>query len=402
MNINRNKQLLQALAAAFKQKQDDIAYVNYLDTGTSTITNLENLHRGLATINSYINKNDAVKPLSGMALYSCYNDPSFGLLGMSLAPAILRCGNTNPIVVGFPSILQNYAKLFESIVKSTGLFPNIKFTLGTKDFFSTSVDAPEIELAVVFGEQWIYKYAEEWSKLKRSMIFYGPGNNASIILKDADIRTAVKKTLDAAFILSGQAAVCVNRCYVDNRIPEREIKQIFTEELDKISFGTDKENYVTPLKIKMLADMADSRVKQSIETGAETLQYGISASDSGILIKPSIVFEKTPQTKLMREYHFAPVLPVSFIDFNDIATQINNTDYGLYASVWGNMHDIEVLKKEILKQHIMVLENKSILDLITPEYGYTGFWGGYKKSGFYFNKNTNWQPREGNVDIMIF
>jgi acyl-CoA reductase-like NAD-dependent aldehyde dehydrogenase len=402
MSIDDNKQLLKILAGAFEQRKNDIAEVNYLDTGTSVVTNLENLYRGLATITSYISTVDTVKPSGGMALYSCYNDPSFGLLGMNLAPAILKCGNTNPIVVGFPSILKNYAKLFEEIVKSTGLFSNISFTTGTKDFFGAAINISEIDTAVVFGEQWIYKYAQEWSKLKRAMIFYGPGNNASIILKDADIKTAVKKTLEASFILSGQAAVCINRCYIDNRIPKKEIKQLFTDELAKISFGFDKKSYVTPLKIKMLADLTDRRVKKSINSGAETFQYKIEEKDNKVLVSPSIVWEKTPETELLKEYHFAPVLPVCFVDIDKIAEKTNNTNYGLYASVWGNITGVAKLEKQISNQHIMVLNNQSILDVITPRKGYTGFWGGYKNSGFYFNKNTGWQYREGKIDVLNF
>jgi acyl-CoA reductase-like NAD-dependent aldehyde dehydrogenase len=395
-----NNQLLIKLANIFENHSNEVAKNNTLDTATSYHTNLENLQRGISTLRKYASIQYNGKVPNGVALYSCYNDPSYALLGMTLAQTILTVGNKKEILIGFPSILKNYSAVFKDLLSSDKLFSNIRFTTGIKDFFSSALNS-DIDTAIVFGDESMEPYFNKWQEKKRSLIYFGPGNNASIILKSAtNIRYAVHKTLETAFILSGQAAVCINRCYIDNSFSKNEIEPIFLQELQKFSFGFNSfENYVTPIKIKFLTDIVQKRISTSIQNGATTTNYSVKTDNDKVLISPTLVWEKNINSSLMNEFHFAPVLPISFINKEDIAKQVNSTSYGIYSTVWSNDKDFKLLRNDLYKKNIMVPHNKSILEIISPKSGYRGLWGGYDKSGYYFSKNTNWEKRYGRIDL---
>jgi acyl-CoA reductase-like NAD-dependent aldehyde dehydrogenase len=238
---------------------------------------------------------------------------------------------------------------------------------------------------------------------KKRMVFYGPGNNASVILSGADYKTAIKKTLDAAFILNGQAAVCVNRCIIDNRIDKDEIRQLFEEALSEIKFGTDAlnaENYVTPIKINQLVELTDSMVNEGLCSETSLINYKLQKYGDAVLMHPALVWNCACDSKLFKNYHFSPVLPICFSDVDSISHIVNGTDFGIYTNYWGNANDVALLKAKTESKHILTLENESILDVISPEKGYDGPWGGYKNSGFILNENTSWEPVQGGFQLI--
>lgn len=395
-----NKEILINLANVLEHNLLDIARANTYDVLTCFDTNADNVKRAISSIRQFAKKDIFYKNKQhGVAIYSCYGDPSFGLFGMSLAPALLSIDASMPILIGFPEILKNYGRLIEKIITNSKLLPNVRFVFGAKKFMEQTLSDKQIKHCLVFGEQWVNKYIDSF-RYKKSLTYYGPGNNAAIILPDADIDTAVDKILKSAFILSGQAAVCINRCIVDSRLNKKDVLSVFNKKLKQITYGFDtKTNYVTPLAIEPLVIQANERIKSIKQTQGSVINYSVTQKNNSWLISPSLVHLQQSNLPIWKKYHFAPILPIIFKDFDDIANETNLTDYGIYTALWGNKNDINSLKLELYKGHILVLENKSILDIITTDNGYTGAWGGYKKSGFCMSKLTNWEVKEGAFDF---
>lgn len=395
------QQLLIDLAHLLETHLEQIAVANTADVFTCLQTNKENVQRAIATLKEYAKKpieNTTNEP-QGFSVYSCYGDPSFGIFGMSLAPALLANGAKVPILIGFPEILYNYGKLIEEIIRQSKLFDDIRFVFGAREFMQLTLSHPKIKHCLVFGDTWVYKYIEEF-KHKKSLTYYGPGNNVAVLLPSADLPNAVEKILSSAFILSGQAAVCINRCIIDSRLDKNQVQEIFKEKLEKITYGFDTHNYVTPLIIEPLAQQVKSRVAEIDETQVQKTNYRLIEKDKYYLFSPSLLCLEKTDTSIWKNYHFAPILPMVFKSFDEIINEINRTDYRIYASFWGeDEKEIATLQKETLKTHIFALKNQSILDIISIEKGYTGTWGGYKKSGFCLSKQTQWEAKGGAFDF---
>lgn len=395
------QKLLIDLAHLLETHLEPIAKANTADVSTCLQTNKDNLQRAIATLKEYAKRpiKNEKNETQGFSIYSCYGDPSFGLFGMSLAPALLANGGKVPILVGFPEILGNYAKLIEKIITQSQLFEDIKFVFGAKKFMHLTLSNPKIKHCLVFGDTWVSKYVEDF-RYKKSLTYYGPGNNVAVLLPSNNLPNAIEKILLSAFILSGQAAVCINRCIIDNRLNKEEVKKIFNEKLKKIKYGLDTNNYVTPIVIEHLAKQVKNRIDEIDETKVQKINYNLLEKDKHYLFTPSLLWLEETNTAIWQNYHFAPILPIVFKNFSEIIDEINHTEYRIYASFWGeNEKEITTLQKETLKTHIFALKNQSILDIISIENGYTGTWGGYKKSGFCLSKQTNWEVREGSFDF---
>ncbi len=390
----RNAELLIKLADLLIDNIDDIAQANTDDVQTSFKTNRDNVLRAVASLRAFSKKYpDSNNNLQGVSIYSCYGDPSFGIFGMALAPAIMATGQNVNLLIGLPEILNKYGRLIEKLLVDSKLLPNISFVFGAKEFMNQSLSDDSIKHTLIFGDRWVNKYVDSF-KGKKSLTFYGAGNNTAVILPNANFDDAVDKILQSAFILSGQAAVCINRCIIDERVDKQMIENLFKQKLKNITCGFDtKRNYVTPIIIPPLVKMATERLTKFDD--AKLTNYSVTKQGNAYLISPTLAWLDDTNEAIWKEYHFAPILPIVFKDFNSIANEVNDTEYGIYTSVWGANNEMELLNKQIAQEHIFVLNNQSVLDIITTDSGYTEGWGGYKNSGFCLSKQTDWQVKHG-------
>lgn len=397
---NKNKHTLLALADLLHENRQELARLNSVDVLTSLQTNLDNVDRAVSTLKAYAEYSFDKMVNGGTAIYSCYGDPSFGIFGLVLAPVILAGGAQHKIIIGLPGILKSYGGFLENIFRNSAILPQLEFVYGVKEFSNQLTNSQDIKNTIIFGDAWVKGFVEPLRKQKKSLTFYGPGNNAAIILPGADIEKAVEQILESAFILSGQAAVCINRCIIDSRIDVKTIQAVFNKKLKLIKTGFSVDNYVTPIAIKPLVDMVKQRVNDLQNNDLQIDGFKIDVKDEKGLVNPSLVWLENEETALWSEYHFAPVLPIVFCNYNKIGSLTNNTKYGIYVAIYGRDHEIDPLLATVEKEHILVLSNKSILDEMSINGGYTGKWGGFKNSGFHMGESTNWQLKEGAFSLL--
>jgi hypothetical protein len=402
MYKNRNADILIELSNLLAKHKNKIAFFNSKDVLTSEQTNLDNVERAIVTLKGYANIEIAkeVDLTGAVAIYSCYGDPSFSIFGLTVAPAITLGGKDAELLIGLPSMLKNYGEFLQNMFKESKILPNLKFIFGTKTFFQECMLEERIKHAVVFGDKWVFGYADKF-KHKISLTYYGPGNNTSVILSEEKLEEAVERTLETAFILSGQVAVTINRCIIDSSLDKQKVKFVFEKKLKNITSGKGTENYVTPIIIPPLIGQLSDRIKSIDKNQIDLTNFSVKEEVGGFLVNPSLAWLENTDNELWKEYHFVPVLPIAFVDRKKIAKEVNDTDYGIYTSIWlGENENIEEIENEIKKEHIMLLRNKSILDVLSLEDGYTGGWGGFKNSGFYMGKLSDWKIEEGAFSLL--
>jgi acyl-CoA reductase-like NAD-dependent aldehyde dehydrogenase len=392
--------LLITLAGLLAKYREEIARVNTECVATAFSTNLDNVDRAINTLKKYAA--ESLKPIentvTGISVYSCYGDPSFGVFGMMLGPVLLATETDAPIIIGFPSILKKYAHKIKELLATNNSFKNIKVVVGSNQFMQETLTRSEIEISVVFGDQWINQYIKRFAELKKSLLFYGPANNAAVILPGTDMELVAEKIFESAFILNGQAAICINRVLIDDRLNRKEVMRVFQNKLKEIPVGGnpfDTNNYVTPMSINHLVTEATQKLDEAQKNRCLVDGFSNNETPYGTLISPTLVWDCPETLPLWNEYHFFPILPLSFIPFARMAESVNQPEYGLYASIWGNRMELKQLTDTIASNHIMVLKEKSILDIFSIDEGYTGIWGGYRQSGFFMGPQTNWQPKGG-------
>jgi|TARA_R110000782_G_scaffold90795_1_gene173952 acyl-CoA reductase-like NAD-dependent aldehyde dehydrogenase len=185
--------------------------------------------------------------------------------------------------------------------------------------------------------------------LKRLTLELG-GNDAAIILDDADIDTLIEPLFNYAFMNCGQVCLAVKRIYVPDSLYDRLVEGLATiAAAVKVGNGMEEGVQIGPLQNAMQFEkvkefLADARKHGDVVVGGEVLD------GSGFFITPAIVRDLTDGHRLVDEEQFGPVLPVvCYSDLDQVIDAINAGPNGLAGSVWST--DVERAKQVAYRIH---------------------------------------------------
>jgi len=172
--------------------------------------------------------------------------------------------------------------------------------------------------------------------LKRLTLELG-GNDAAIVLDDADPKDVAQKIYAAAMANAGQVCIAIKRLYVHDSIHDavcEELGRLARETVvgDGLEPGTQMgpiQNQAQFEKVKGFLE--DARQNAKIVAGGGVLER------EGYFVQPTIVCDIRDDARLVREEQFGPVLPVlRYFDIDDAIARANDTDFGLGGSVWSS------------------------------------------------------------------
>ena len=171
--------------------------------------------------------------------------------------------------------------------------------------------------------------------LKRITLELG-GNDAAIVLEDADVKTTAAGVFGAAFNNAGQVCLAVKRAYVHENIYDKVCDELaLLAKSAVVDDGIKQGTTVGPLQNKMQYEkvkifLEDAKKNGNVIAGGEALDR------AGYFIAPTIVRDIKEGSRIVDEEQFGPVLPViKYADTADAVRRANATTYGLGGSVWG-------------------------------------------------------------------
>lgn len=165
------------------------------------------------------------------------------------------------------------------------------------------------------------------------------GNDAGIVLPDADPKTIAEGLFWGAFINTGQTCAALKRLYVHT-----DIYDAVCEELTAVAaampmgVGLDENNVLGPLQNKQQYDIVARLVEAARESGAKILLGGNpDAGRPGHFYPATLVADIDNTNPLVAEEQFGPALPiVRYSTVDEAVTMANALDVGLGASVWSS------------------------------------------------------------------
>ncbi|MBB6450949.1 aldehyde dehydrogenase (NAD+) [Geomicrobium halophilum] len=159
------------------------------------------------------------------------------------------------------------------------------------------------------------------------------GNNAMLVLDDADVDAAVDAAIFGKFLHQGQICMALNRIIIDTSIHD-EFLEKFTERTRSLPYGDpfDSQNVVGPLINQGEVERLQKEVNQAVEDGA-TLEVG--GKHEGNVFEPTILSSVTSDMEIAKNELFGPVATILKAQGEQEAIDIaNNTIYGLTGSVF--------------------------------------------------------------------
>jgi acyl-CoA reductase-like NAD-dependent aldehyde dehydrogenase len=161
------------------------------------------------------------------------------------------------------------------------------------------------------------------------------GKNAAIVLADADLEDAAARVTRAAMFATGQRCTATSRVYVERSVGDEFIKRLCDAVNglvvgDPFDDGTDVGPSAFPDQRDKVAEYLDL----AHDEGAEVLAGG-SPDGDGCFVKPTILTGVDPDSRVVREEIFGPVLVVELVDdFDSAIAKANDTEYGLSSAVF--------------------------------------------------------------------
>jgi acyl-CoA reductase-like NAD-dependent aldehyde dehydrogenase len=241
------------------------------------------------------------------------------------------------------------------------------------------VDHPGVDKISFTGSTVVGKslLASAAGNLKRVALELG-GKSASVVLDDADLSAAVKGTLSACFLNSGQTCSAHTRMLVP-RAKYEEVKALAAQFAAAYVPGdpAQETTRLGPLISAVQRDRVLGYIRKGLEEGAELITGGADTPEglsTGYFVKPTVLGNVKTTDTVAREEIFGPVLTVICYDNEDEAIRIaNDSIYGLGGGVWSGdeARAIRVARRIRTGQ----------VDINGGPFNMQAPFGGYKQSG---------------------
>jgi benzaldehyde dehydrogenase (NAD) len=176
------------------------------------------------------------------------------------------------------------------------------------------------EIAVVCAQQ-----------LKKASLELG-GNNALIVLDDADLDQAAMIGAWSSFHYQGQTCITAGRHLVARPLYDQYV-QALAERARNITVGDPATGEVGlgPMINERQRDRGHALLQDALSKGARVVEGG---EYDGLFYRPTVVVDVPEDSELWTEEIFAPIAPVRAVDSDEDALRATNaTPYGLVNSV---------------------------------------------------------------------
>jgi len=324
---------------------------------------------------------------------SPWNLPLY-LFSWKIAPA-LATGNT---VVGKPSEVTPYtAYLLGEVCRDVAFPPGVLNivqgrgpTAGAALVAHPDVPAITFTGGTATGAELGAQAARRFKKVSLEL----GGKNPAIVFGDVDLDRVVPEAVRAAFSNQGQFCLSGSRLFVDERIFGEFVKR-FVEVAGRLRVGdpADESTEFGALVSAAHRDKVASYMSLAREEQAEILLGGGPPASlpercrNGYFLSPTVLTGVRPDSRLMREEVFGPVVTITpFRSAAEAVTLANGIDYGLAAVIWTRDLDRAHRVAAALEAGIVWVNCWLFRDLRTP-------FGGMKQSGI---------GREGGEEALHF
>lgn len=270
------------------------------------------------------------EPVGVVAAITPFNDP-LNLVAHKVGPALVA---GNGVVVKPAKHTPLTALAFAEILLDAGV-PARRFAVlpGTGRVAGQALAGhPLIDLVSFTGGYATGNAVARAAGARKTLMELG-GNNATIVLPDADCVAAARAVVSGAFGVAGQNCLSVQRVYVAAALADEFLAQV-TAAARALRVGSkaDPATDVGPLIDPAEAVRVEQWVRDAVAGGATVHTGGVR---DGAYYHPTVLTGVPAGARLLTEEVFGPVLAIQPVDSAAEAVALaNGTEYGLQAGIF--------------------------------------------------------------------
>ena len=323
-------------------------------------------------------------PLGVVGVISPWNFPQI-LSVRAVAPA-LALGNA---VILKPDLQTPVSGgiLIAALFEAAGLPDGLLHVLpGGAEAGSALTEDPNVAMIAFTGSTAVGRKVGEAAgrALKRVSLELG-GNNALIVLDDADLEVASSAGAWSAFLHQGQVCMTAGRHIVMAGVADEYLDRLAARaaglpvgdpNVDQVALG--------PLISERQLRNVDRIVTQTVEAGAVIRAGG---THDRLFYKPTVLAGVTAKMPAFREEIFGPVAPVIVVqDEAEAVAVANDTEYGLVAAIQTGSRDRGRALADQLRTGIVHVNDQTLNNDAFAPFGGIGASG----NGSRFGSQSSW------------
>ena len=224
--------------------------------------------------------------------------------------------------------------LMAKILEDAGLPEGVFHVLpGGPDVGQALVEHPLVKMISFTGSTAVGKKIGETCgrMLKKAALELG-GNNAQVVLEDADLDIASSCGAWGSFLHQGQICMQTGRHLVHRSVADEYIERLAAR-AGNLACGNpaQEQAHLGPLINEAQAKRVEDIVNRSVEMGARIV---VGGKRNGNYYEATVMSDVTPDMPVFSEEVFGPVAPVMTFDSDDNACSlVNESLYGLAAAI---------------------------------------------------------------------
>jgi len=170
------------------------------------------------------------------------------------------------------------------------------------------------------------------------------GKDPAYVCDDANLDFYVENLVEGAFFNSGQSCCGIERIYVKDHVFDRFV-EAYAEQTKKYKLGNplDKDTNLGPVAKRGGAEYVKFQIESAIKKGAKALIDPSLFPETQLgynYLAPQVLIDVDHNMEIMTEESFGPVVGIMKVkDDAEALALMNDSQYGLTASIWTNDHD---------------------------------------------------------------
>ena len=312
------------------------------------------------------------EPLGTVLVLAPWNYPFLTSVN-AIIPALMA-GNTVILKHSSqtPLVAERYAQAFEAAGLPKGVFQFVHATHA--DVAKMVADKRTDYVAFTGSVPGGYAVQEAASKRFIGAGLELGGKDPGYVRSDANIEYAVENLVDGSFFNSGQSCCGIERIYVHESKFD-EFVEAFREMVYGYKLGNplDPETSIGPMVKTSAADFVRAQIDEAVKKGAVALidpnEFKNNKPGSPYMA-PQVLINVNHKMRIMNEESFGPVVGIMPVKDDEQAIKLmNDSDYGLTASVWTNSVDSAIKIADELETGTAYMNRCDYLD---PALAWTG------------------------------
>ncbi|PWI30272.1 succinate-semialdehyde dehydrogenase [Flavobacteriaceae bacterium LYZ1037] len=273
-----------------------------------------------------------------------WNYPFWQVLRFAI-PTI-TAGNT--VLLKHASNVTGCALALQDLFEDSG-FPKgcFQILIANHNQIDQIIEDPRIKAVSLTGSEKAGRHIAEIAgkHLKKTVLELG-GNNACLVLADADLDTHLETMVNARMQNTGQSCIAAKRFIVVETIYEEFVEK-FKNNVEALKIGDPMQNSteISVLARKDLADTLKKQIDNAIKKGAKVL---IGNKKNKAFFEPTILTNVTPGMPVFDEETFGPVAAIVKVKNTEEAYKTAcNSKFGLGTMVFTK--NIQEAREQILR-----------------------------------------------------